>query len=212
MSADTPMAIAMPCSCPACQAALEVDPEHAGWRVRCPRCSETFLAKSDTPVPAGRTAFVPPVAAMQGGAISPPPRHSGIGSPPPAAAPGDARDIPSPAHPAPPPHPDAHNIFSPPAPDLPGAKICSGAKNSLIFGILSVACLGWLGSIPAILMGIRARSRIRASAGALGGDSLALAGIVLGLIGLFMSAVDWDLLNPIRIFARQAKKTINTDR
>lgn len=58
----------------------------------------------------------------------------------------------------------------------------STAVLSMIFGILSLAGLGILAGIPAIILGTNARKKIRASGGRLSGDGMATAGIVLGWI------------------------------
>jgi hypothetical protein len=53
---------------------------------------------------------------------------------------------------------------------------------SMVFGILSLAGLGVLAGIPAIILGTNARRNIRASGGRLSGEGMATAGIVLGWI------------------------------
>jgi len=55
------------------------------------------------------------------------------------------------------------------------------AIASLVLGIL---WLWWFGSFLALLLGYSARREIRASKTPQGGDGLALAGIILGWIGL----------------------------
>src|SRR5216684_260375 len=61
----------------------------------------------------------------------------------------------------------------------------------LVFGILSLAGIGILASIPAIILGHVARKNIRASGGRLSGQGMATAGMVLGWIscGLFIMIV-----------------------
>jgi hypothetical protein len=54
------------------------------------------------------------------------------------------------------------------------------AVISLVAGILGWTLLPWLGSIGAIITGHMARSEIRRSAGAIDGNGLAIAGLVLG--------------------------------
>ena len=78
---------------------------------------------------------------------------------------------------------------SPPAPTTPAQPKNSGlAIWSLVFGILaivlSVVCIGPLFSIPAVICGHIAYSRIRRSAGALSGEGLALGGLITGYIGI----------------------------
>lgn len=68
-------------------------------------------------------------------------------------------------------------------------KTAGIAITSLVFGILGLACLGPLGAIPAVICGHVAKSRIKASAGLLEGEGLALAGLVLGYVGIGLMAV-----------------------
>jgi hypothetical protein len=63
----------------------------------------------------------------------------------------------------------------------------STATISLIIGILSLFCFGLLAGIPAIILGVMARKKIRSSNGALSGDGLALGGIITGAIGVAWS-------------------------
>jgi hypothetical protein len=58
------------------------------------------------------------------------------------------------------------------------------AVVSLIAGILGLSMVPFLGSIVALITGYMARNEIRASGGALGGEGLATAGLVLGWIGV----------------------------
>ncbi|WP_394848984.1 DUF4190 domain-containing protein [Pendulispora brunnea] len=56
----------------------------------------------------------------------------------------------------------------------------SKAVTSLVFGVLSISCMGILAGIPAVVLGLLARRDIARSGGALGGKGMANAGIVLG--------------------------------
>ena len=86
---------------------------------------------------------------------------------------------------SPPPNPPAHQAPSSQPPQPAGSAVpppINGlAIASLIFGIL---WLFWLGSILALIFGYLARKQIR-ERGA-GGDNLALAGIVLGWVGIVL--------------------------
>lgn len=62
----------------------------------------------------------------------------------------------------------------------------SSATLSLIAGILGITLFPVVGSIVAVVAGYAARREIHASEGALGGEGLATAGIILGWIGLGM--------------------------
>lgn len=202
-----PMPVAVTCS--ACNVALEVDVEHMGWRVRCPKCDAIFVARSPgapTPAPAGvpsspyAQTWTPPGG--WAGAPSPPPALSAVGSPAPAVPP----QVPSPA---PPPQPSLappsgsfDEIFCPPIQAPAGAPMAKGAKGAFVLGILSLACFHLLTGIPAILVGYKARHRVRASGGQLAGDNLALAGMVMGAIGILLTLTDgwtpWSLVNIFR--------------
>ena len=61
------------------------------------------------------------------------------------------------------------------------------AVISLVFGILSWFALPFIGAIVAIICGHMARSEIRrAPPGAIGGDGLALGGLILGYLHLLV--------------------------
>ncbi|MGH7919427.1 MAG: DUF4190 domain-containing protein [Candidatus Dormibacteraceae bacterium] len=56
------------------------------------------------------------------------------------------------------------------------------AVASLVLGIGSLTCAGILSAIPAVVLGHLARARIRQTAE--GGEGLALAGLILGYVGI----------------------------
>ncbi len=98
--------------------------------------------------------------------------------PPPAAPP--------PAAPPPPP-PPAGGWYAP----TPGAQPTTTngfAVASLVLGI-AVLCTGIIGGILAVIFGNLALSRIAESAGRQRGRGLAIAGIVLGWIGIGLTAI-----------------------
>jgi hypothetical protein len=68
------------------------------------------------------------------------------------------------------------------------------AIAALIVGILSLVCsficLGVVLGPAAAIMGFISRQRISTSGGALGGGTLAVVGLVLGIIG-FIASVGW---------------------
>ena len=68
-------------------------------------------------------------------------------------------------------------------------KTAGIAITSLVFGILGITCFGPLGAIPAVICGHIAKSRIKASAGMLQGDGLALAGLILGYVSIGLMVV-----------------------
>jgi uncharacterized membrane protein len=59
---------------------------------------------------------------------------------------------------------------------------------SFILGLVGWPACG-IGSIVAVVLGFVARSQIRASGGRQGGDGMALAGIILGFLGITLIVV-----------------------
>lgn len=81
------------------------------------------------------------------------------------------------------------------------------AIASLIIGILSlvcsVACLGIVLGPTAAIMGFISRQRITSSGGALGGGTLALVGLILGIVG-FIASVGWFFLFATGVITSQS--------
>ncbi len=82
------------------------------------------------------------------------------------------------------------------------------AVVSLVFGILGWILLPWIGSLIAIVTGHLARGEIRRSPGALDGDGMAVAGLVLGyamfaltLLGLVLLLLFFGGLAALMSFA-----------
>lgn len=69
------------------------------------------------------------------------------------------------------------------------AKTSAHAIWSLVLGILSLLCFGFFAGIPAVICGHVARSKVRQSQGTLTGDGMALAGLILGYIGLVITTI-----------------------
>ena len=67
------------------------------------------------------------------------------------------------------------------------AETCALAVWSLFLGILSLTCFGLFSGIPAVICGHVAQSRIRSSGGTLGGDGLAIGGLVTGYMGTVLT-------------------------
>jgi hypothetical protein len=67
------------------------------------------------------------------------------------------------------------------------SRTSSLAIVSLVAGILGWTLIPLLGCIVAIITGMIARNEIKDSGGAVTGDGFALAGLVLGWIGLLVS-------------------------
>lgn len=69
------------------------------------------------------------------------------------------------------------------------AKTSAQAIWSLVLGILSFLCFGLFAGIPAVICGHAARSNIRKSQGALTGGGMALAGLILGYVGIVVTTL-----------------------
>ena len=149
---------------------------------------------SDLPPPPPGGGYNPPPP-------PPPPPSAGGGynpPPPPPPPPGGGSFVP-------PPPPPSSGGYVPPPPTgyAPGPAGFAGARNdglgiaSLVVGILSIVCawpfcLGILLGPAAAIMGFISRQRVASSGGTLGGGGLALAGLILGVIGFVISA-GWAL-------------------
>ncbi|HRQ65507.1 MAG TPA: DUF4190 domain-containing protein [Xanthomonadaceae bacterium] len=68
-------------------------------------------------------------------------------------------------------------------------RTSTSAIVSLVFGVLSWVALPLIGALVAIIAGHMARAEIRRAAGALEGDGMAIAGLLLGYIQLAMIMV-----------------------
>jgi hypothetical protein len=97
-----------------------------------------------------------------------------VAGPPPAAAPWTPEHVP-PQYPPPPPYTPPHVIVA------QGTSTNGFAIASLVLGIV---WLYWLGSLLALIFGAVALSQIRGSNGRQTGEGMAIAGLVLGIIGL----------------------------
>jgi type II secretory pathway pseudopilin PulG len=69
------------------------------------------------------------------------------------------------------------------------AKTSALAVWSMILGIMSFLCFGFLAGIPAVICGHMARSKIRQSEGTMTGSGMALAGLILGYIGIVITTL-----------------------
>ncbi|HEX7740531.1 MAG TPA: DUF4190 domain-containing protein [Marmoricola sp.] len=102
-------------------------------------------------------------------------------------------DVPTPPAPPPPPEPPHYGqAYYPPAqPAAPPAHDHASLALGLgLAGLLgSVFCIGPLASPFAIGFGISARRAIRREPGRWGGEGMATAGIVLGIIGVVLLVV-----------------------
>jgi Domain of unknown function (DUF4190) len=83
---------------------------------------------------------------------------------------------------------------------------------SLILAVLSFTC-GWLfTAIPAVICGHIARSKIRKSSGALGGNGIATAGLILGYIALVFGIMGITLLVSMIQSERERLHRLETER
>ena len=89
----------------------------------------------------------------------------------------------------------------------PPARTSKLAVSSLVLGIIGLFCLPLLGGIPAVILGHKARGRIRQSGGTEGGAGLALAGLIMGYLSIVVAVVGLLVAIPLVI---QAKKTGET--
>ena len=87
------------------------------------------------------------------------------------------------------------SLPQPSSPPVPATGQESGlAITSFVLGLLSVLCLGLLTGLPAIICGHIAHARARRLPAQYGGASLAIAGFVLGYVGLVLWLVLWPAM------------------
>jgi len=86
-------------------------------------------------------------------------------------------------------------LMNPPPIDTVSLPRKSGlAIASLVCGIASVLCLGILAGIPAVICGHIAYSKINRAAGLLTGQGMAIAGLVMGYLSIFLTIVVLPIL------------------
>ncbi len=90
------------------------------------------------------------------------------------------------------PFPGVPQYYYPPG----GARPTNGLAIASL--VLSIIWLAGLGSLLAITFGIVARRQIRSSAGRQGGDGVALAGLVIGIVGLVAVMLTWGLFFAVK--------------
>jgi hypothetical protein len=81
----------------------------------------------------------------------------------------------------------------------PQPKTSGLAIWSLVLGILSVACFSIFASIPGVICGHKALSKIKQSGGTLTGQGLAIAGLVTGYIGIAWAIIFIPMMMAIAI-------------
>jgi len=66
---------------------------------------------------------------------------------------------------------------------------------SLVTGVLGILCCGWFVlSIAALITGFLGRKEIAESGGMKTGNGLAMAGLILGAIGIVLGILNWVLI------------------
>ena len=94
------------------------------------------------------------------------------------------------SYPPGPPGPAGPYGYGQPGPPPPASPpTASKATTSLILGVVSLFLCGFLTGIPAIFIGVSARKEIRRSNGTLGGEGLALGGIITGVLGTIWTLI-----------------------
>ena len=77
------------------------------------------------------------------------------------------------------PQPGGYGYGAPPLPHTDGLAIGS-LVSSIVGALLIIFCFGLAGTIAGFVMGLISRNRIKASNGALTGEGMALAGMIIG--------------------------------
>lgn len=101
---------------------------------------------------------------------------------------------------APPPLPSA-------APPVP-AKTSGLAVTSLVLGVLGMFTCG-ITALFGLILGVMAMFKVKQSRGALGGNGIALAGVIVSAIFLFMIPIFAAMLLPALAAAKQKAQEIN---
>jgi hypothetical protein len=153
-------------------------PERPGGTEPPPPHQEPSPPESAAPYAPPPPAYPPPVPGPPGAPVTGPVGPPGAGAPP--AAPGPYGPPPSGTYGAPP--PGGYQAYG----QYPARRANSKATISLVCGIASIALACFPLGIPGLITGFSARREIRDANGAETGDGLAVAGIVLSLIGLLV--------------------------
>jgi len=81
------------------------------------------------------------------------------------------------------------NVPPPPQSAMYEDKASGMAITALVLGILSPFCCGILSGIPAVIIGWMERGKIQRGESSMKGNGFALAGIILGAIGIVFSLI-----------------------
>ena len=164
-----------------CGRQMQADAKYVGQTVYCPTCGTAMTVPGTSGGP-GVASYAPP-----------PPRAGAYGAPPlpppPPPGPGQYAPPPGPGQYAPPP-PGPGGYGPPPY----GAPYCEYelpkglAIWALVLGLLSPLCCGLLSGIPAIICGAIAIGRV--NRGEAAGKGMAIAGLVLGIVGVGVTIIN----------------------
>ena len=96
-----------------------------------------------------------------------------------------------------------------PDPYGPPPRTSGKATTSLVLGVASMVlfCIGFVLGIPAIVVGMRARKEIRLAQGRVGGDGLALGGIITGALGSLLGLGALALVIALYAFGSSVEST-----
>jgi hypothetical protein len=103
---------------------------------------------------------------------------------------------------------NGYNPHVPPPPHVSGVedKASGMAVTALVLGILSPFCCGLLSGIPALIIGWIERGKIQRGESSIKGNGFALAGIILGAIGIFFSLV-WMVIYIMLIVSEASRSS-----
>jgi hypothetical protein len=96
--------------------------------------------------------------------------------------------------------------YGQPVPPVPAPPTSGKSTTSLVLGVVSLFFCGFFTGIPAILVGMSARKEIRRSNGALGGEGLALGGIITGILGTLWTLIAAGIVIALFTFGAGAVK------
>ncbi len=102
----------------------------------------------------------------------------------------------------------ADSSTPPPMPHSAPARTSGLAITSLVLGTLGLFTCG-ITALFGLAFGIVALVKVKGSQGKLGGDGIALAGIIVSAIFLFMTPIFAAMLLPVLAAAKQRAQTIN---
>src|SRR5262245_52729538 len=148
-----------------CGKQLQAQDEHAGRRIRCPNCGLEQVVPASAAIQPARGPAADPTSPLPDAQAAPRPRRE-------SRRRFDDEDE----------YDEDYDRPRRPTPTGTSGK----AVMSLVLGVLS-PCASILTGVPAIILGLLSLRDIRRSGGRLGGQGLAIAGIVVGIVGILLS-------------------------